>query len=259
MVTINVSTSFVKAQAGFAGIQKQLRYATALAMTRTAQDVQAGLRDEMKKVFDRPTPFTLNSLYLKRATVNDLTARVWLKDDFGTRAHYLMPQIEGGDRPQKRFEQLLRQRGMLGTDERAVPGSGAKLDAYGNVSRGQLIQLLSQLQTFNLAGSDANATNSKRSKAKRAQVTYFYARRGESSQGKGSWKGGNKVQRLPTGIWARYQTGEFKGYTQPVLLFVKGAKYRARFKFNEVGLKIAESRFLINFHAEYAKALATAR
>ena len=31
-------------------------------------------------------------------------------------------------------------------NERAVPGAAAKLDAYGNMGRGQIVQILSQLQ-----------------------------------------------------------------------------------------------------------------
>ena len=41
-------------------IQKQ-PLAVAKALTFTAQDVQKAERDEMQRVFDRPTPFTLTS------------------------------------------------------------------------------------------------------------------------------------------------------------------------------------------------------
>lgn len=255
MVTMSIKTNFPQVQAKLSALGKQGRYAAAVALTRTAQDVQTDLRKEMSKVFDRPTRFTLNSLYLKRATKVTLTARVWLKDDFGTRAHYLMPQIEGGSRPQKRFEQLLRQRGMLADGERAVPGAGARLDAHGNMSRGQIVQIISQLGGFNLAGSNQNATDSKRSKRKRSQVSYFYARRGESRSGRGSWKHGAKVQHLPTGIYARTATGSIT----PVLIFVRTVKYRIRFHFTSVAVATVGRAFPRHFAREYATALRTAK
>lgn len=254
MVALNITTNFPAVQAKLAALGKQGRYACAVALTRTAQDVRTDLRKEMVRVFDRPTRFTLNSLYLKPATKVDLTARVWLKDDFGTKPNYLMPQIEGGARPQKRFEELLRQRGLMSDSERAVPGAGAKLDAYGNMSRGQIVQIISQLGAFNLAGASQNATGSIRSKRKRAQAVYFYARKGEARTGARSWKRGEKVQHLPTGIYLRTAEG-----IKPVLLFVQGAKYRIRLHFVPVALGTIDRAFPGHWHREYAQALRTAR
>jgi hypothetical protein len=60
--------------------QRQMPFAVALALTRTAQDVKRAEQAEMRGVFDRPTPFTLNSLFTKPATKQSLEARVWVKD-----------------------------------------------------------------------------------------------------------------------------------------------------------------------------------
>lgn len=253
MVAVSVKTNFPAVQAKLAALGKQGRYACAVALTRTAQDVRTALRNEMLRVFDRPTRFTLNSLYLKSATKVDLTARVWLKDAYGTKANYLMPQIEGGGRPQKRFEELLRQRGLMADNERAVPGQGARLDAYGNMSRGQIVQIISALGAFNLAGSSQNATDSKRSKRKRAVGTYFYARGGESRDGRGAWKGG-KVQHLRTGIYRKTSKGII-----PVLIFVKGVRYKPRLHFVPVAMRAIHQAFPGHWSTEYAKALRTAR
>jgi hypothetical protein len=254
MVALSIKTNFPAVQEKLAELGKQGRYACAVALTRTAQDVKRDLVKEMAKVFDRPTRFTLNSLYLKPATKADLTARVWLKDEYGTQPNYLLPQIEGGNRVQKRFEVLLRQRGLLADSERTVPGAGAKLDGNGNMSRGQIVQIISQLGAFNLAGASQNATGSKRSKAKRAKGSYFYARRGEARTGRGSWKQGLKVQHLPTGIYLKTAEG-----IKPVLIFVHGAKYRIRLHFVPVALGTIERAFPGHFAREYAKALRTAR
>ena len=48
--------------------QKQINFALAVALTKTAQTLQAQQYGEIKKVFDRPTPYSLNSLYVKPAT-----------------------------------------------------------------------------------------------------------------------------------------------------------------------------------------------
>lgn len=241
----------------FRGLERQLPFAVALALTRTAQDVKTELTEEMRRVFDRPTPFTLRSLYLARATKANLEARVWLKDDFGLRAHYLMPQIEGGSRPLKRFESLLVQRGILGRDERIVPAAGARLDAYGNVSRGQIVQVLSQLSAFNLSGLETNnASNSRRSRAKRAAVGYFVVRRGTTG-GRGSWRGESKVQHLPSGIWARYAFAHGNAI-KPVFLFVNRTNYRPRYQFHTIGQAVAARRFAPHLQAALETALKTA-
>jgi hypothetical protein len=40
--------------------QRQIPFATVLALTETAKLVKARLEDEMRSVFDRPTPYTMN-------------------------------------------------------------------------------------------------------------------------------------------------------------------------------------------------------
>lgn len=249
----SVTNNFPIIAAKLDTLGKQSRFATAVAMTGTAQDVRAAEQQEMQRVFDRPTRYTLNSLYVQTATKTRLEARVWVKDSERP-THYLLPEIEGGGRAQKRFEDLLRQRGFLASGERTVPGAGAKIDAFGNMARSQIVQILSQLQAFNLAGASQNATNSTRSKAKRASVAYFYARKGETRQGRGSWKSGIKVQHLPTGIYAKTPSG-----IVPVLIFVTHAAYRQRLRFYDVANKAIVQRFPQRFHDAYAKALATAK
>jgi len=255
---IDVRDNFASAQAAMRENEKQATYATAVALTRTAQDVRADEKQGMQSAFDRPTPFTLNALFLKPAKKTDLTARVWLKDYYGP--NFLMPQIEGGGRPQKRFEQLLMQRGLLKANERVVPGAGAKLDSYGNMSRGQIVQILSQLQAFNVSGFDANATGSKRSKAKRARESYFFSTgKGTRPFGRRSWKAGRKVQHLERGVWVRMEFGATHTVVLPVLLFVSGVRYRKRYPFLEIAEATVQRQFPGHFDREYARALASAR
>jgi len=163
--------------------------------------------------------------------------------------------LAGSNRPLKRFEEILVQAGLMRKNERAVPGTGAKLDAYGNMGRGQIVQILSQLQAFNLAGSDANATNSKRSNAKRSKVEYFVAHGGESRQGRGSWKHGDKMQHLRRGVWARHRFSSGSA-VKPVLLFVNGTRYGKRFDFVGTAQRVIDSRFKALYEQRMQKQLA---
>ena len=46
----------------------------ATALTRTAKDVQADTKAAMSRVFDRPTPWTLNSTRIQSASADRLEA-----------------------------------------------------------------------------------------------------------------------------------------------------------------------------------------
>jgi hypothetical protein len=133
-VRLDIRTNFDQVEAALNIAQRQVPFALARAMNLTGRDVIGAERDEMSSVFDRPTPFTLNSLRLRPATKQELVAVVELRDS-NRPNHYILPQIHGGPRLQKRFEQLLVQRGVMKADERAVPALGAELDSYGNMSR----------------------------------------------------------------------------------------------------------------------------
>lgn len=73
--------------------ENQIPFATALALTRTAKDVQRELVATMGTFIDRPTPFTLNSIGTTMATKASLTSTVYIKD---IQAKYLAWQIAGG-------------------------------------------------------------------------------------------------------------------------------------------------------------------
>ncbi|MGS1020906.1 hypothetical protein [Burkholderia glumae] len=48
--------------------RKQLPFATAQALNATAEQVRDAQRENMRQVLDNPTPFTLNSVAIKRAS-----------------------------------------------------------------------------------------------------------------------------------------------------------------------------------------------
>ena len=255
---INVKHNFPEVATALKRARSQVPFALARALTKTGQDVKEAQREEISRVFDRPTRYTQNAVYLRPATKTRLEAVVWLKD--GNRpTHYLLPQIEGGARPLKRFEQRLVRVGLMQPDERAVPGAGAQLDAFGNISRGPIAKILSQLKTAAVVGDTSNASDSRRSRAKRAREAYFVSRGPGTWTGKGSWKNGLKSQHLPRGVWVRRSFGPWGTAVKPVLLFVKKADYQPRFKFFEIGRRVVNQRFVANVNESWEIALRTAR
>lgn len=231
----------------------QIPFATAKALTATAGLVREAEYREMRDVFDRPTPYTLNSLFVKPATKQSLTATVWLKDVAGKRgtpaAAYLSPDIAGGARVLKPFELMLRTAGVLPSSYYAVPGSGATIDAYGNMSRGQINQILAYFRAFPQTGYLANTTDKKRAALargtkKRIGFEYFVGQPGNGE--------------LPLGVWQRFNLAHGSAI-KPILIFVDHATYKAIYDFAYTAESTVEREFPGQFKAALAEALATAR
>lgn len=231
---------------------KQARFAAARALTSTAQEIREAIKQEMVRVLDRPTPYTLNSQYVKPATKDDLRAEVWLKDDRATSnagiaaTRYLLPQIDGGTRRWKRFERALQITQQMPNGWFAVPAAGARLDAYGNVSSGQIIQILSQLRVTLTAGYTRNMSTDARKKIaaqRRAGGRFFVVLPGDKT-------------RLKPGVYQR----ELMGRTiTPVLAYVRTTAYRKRLDYYGVAGRIVADKPSKYFYAYYAQAMATAR
>lgn len=158
----DTSAAFVEAMNKRSG---NIAFASAVALTRTAQKVKAAQIDLMQQKLDRPTKWTLNSLMLKPATKTKLEAVVQTKEGFGSvpAGRYLSPLIEGGSRREKSSEKRLK--------SYWTPARAADLDASGNVRGSTMNKILSQLKLR--ADPTQNASSSKRSKAKRAKEAYF--------------------------------------------------------------------------------------
>lgn len=249
---MKVSVDFETAQATavLGGYERQLPFALALALTRTAEAAKVGVQQEMRQVFDRPTPFTLDALRVQPATKSKPEAAVFFKDrggkgltDAKTRYGH---QVFGGQRALKRMEARLRRIGLLGVSEEAVPGQAAKLDGYGNMSRGQIVQILSWFEAFGEAGFSANSTAATR--AKRAKGTR--SRRGERFF--------LKRDRPGRGIYRAVRTG-FGDVIQPVLMFVSRSKYKPRLNFEGVVLRTSHQQFGRWFESALEQAVRGAR
>ena len=229
---------------------RRLDAAMATALTRTAVAARNEVKREMVRVFDRPTPFTLNSLWIQTATGNASTAgqdripvpgdnvntrtvrsryleaMVYVKDDLaggGLAKPYLLPQVEGGSRPIKRFEKLLQDAGAMPRGWFAIPGNGARLDRFGNMRQSQIVEILSRFRAFQLAGSTQNRTarSTKRRAGTRSPLKDYFA-----SLPNAVAKAGNGG-RLPFGIYERKRRGEIV----TVLRFRPRVGYRERLDF----------------------------
>ena len=111
--------------------RRQLPFATALALTATAKDVQRNVEKAIDRGFDRPTPFTRRAIGITAARKTRLIASVFVKR---IQAQYLAVQETGGER---------RPRGRA-----LVLPAAARLNRYGNLPRGAVRRLLGRPDTF---------------------------------------------------------------------------------------------------------------
>lgn len=216
--------------------------ALADALNHTANQARIALRAEISSVFDRPTPFTLNAVRVLHARPKTLDAAVFVKDEKDGASKgfapedWFRPQVEGGPRTAKRSEDMLRNAGILPSGMFVVPGKGARLDRYGNLSRGHMNQILSGLMAAeDRSGASANATRSKRSMRKGHALAFFIMR---DKSGKA------------TGI------GERRGKSMAVVLaFIRQPQYTQRLDFYAVVDKVADDNLEKNIDLAVTKLL----
>lgn len=253
--------------------KEQIPFATAKALTLTAKDAERDTYQEIDRVFDRPTPIVRKGLFVKPATKRDLTAEVFVKDrplggkNPNSLAQLLRHQFGGGDRIVKVFERALRREGLLGQQEFIVPGDGAKLDRYGNISRGQLAQILSQLG-IGAPGYDNKSTNSARSRRNVAKAGKIFWSRGPGTPPAGAYRGGRfrsfdlstgvyqgrGTQHLPRGAWMRAGDG-----VKPILIVVGQPRYTRRVDMAGISQRAVQRYFSAHFQRAYREAVASAR
>jgi len=218
------------------GVQaKQVSYAAAVALTRTAQDVQREIPAALERALDNPTEFTKRGTYISPARRDKLQSEVGFRP---VQARYMALQISGG----------IRTAGAAGIK---LPGN-IQLNAFGNIPRGTIAKLKAAAKDGGLGAVLAKRLNVNGGRRKgAAPIQLFYGQ----PTGRG-WKD------APVGIWRRIPpaTPGGKGKLVPVIVFdQKPARYRPRFDFKALAQRTVDSRFDAHFTAEFRKALATAR
>lgn len=248
MIKLKVRKSVDTVSPMLSKIERQLPFATALALTRTAQVARGALQAEMARVFVGPTRWTLGGIGLQPATKTNLKSRVYLKDDAGKGvppAKYLQPEVEGGGRRYKRFEVALQRRGVLPPGWYAVPGRALELDGAGNVRAGVVTKILSDLGAFGEVGYTAN------------RVTKRQAR---ESGGARAYKRASRYFAVPPGKAGTPGIYEKRGDGLALLfLFVRAPKYSPRFKFYDVAQAAADRAFPAEFDRALRQAIGSAR
>ena len=228
-------------------LDRQARYAQAIALTRVAQYAQGDVIQAVRRSFDRPTPYTVNSTFVKPATPNNLVAEVGFKDrGVVPTEHYLAPETVGGNRALKRFEFQLRRYGVLGAQEYVVPAKGFPLDAYGNISRGVYSAILADLQ----AHPDSRARSTPDSRARRSRkkliakrAVYFATRPGSN---------------LPLGIYQRVKTG-FGYAIRGVFMFVGVPRYKVKLPLLQIVTNTYDRHMVDEYNRQLNKAFSSQR
>jgi hypothetical protein len=126
----------------------------AVTLSDMAFRIRGEVQAEMRRVFDRPTPFAIRGVFARKAIISGDTVKPAVVGIAGsdsakmtvTPAHVLFSEIEGGMRGTKASESALK-RFMPAGSTQMRPGAGARLDQFGNISRGQIQQILSAMQS----------------------------------------------------------------------------------------------------------------
>lgn len=206
---------------------QQVPYALAIMLTRLAVDGREALKKNMPVAFDRPTAFTLRSVFSTPASKSNPAAEVYVPDSVEAsgraKREYIRPGALGtSQRQQKRTEFLLTRMGHLPAGWVSTPGKGAALDAYGNLAGSVYKQIINVLQ---IRGDIKPVSQRSTSAAKKrgVEALFFAISPGPNNRGRnGGW--------LPPGVWKHLRGGRI---TQ-ILKFVKKASYKERLDVKKV-------------------------
>lgn len=245
MFKVDMSLDAFPVSAGMRELEKKhIPFVMARTATLLAQRVKKGTITVMQKRLDRPTPTTLNSLFVKMAT-KARAAEVYFKDSWASGIPadtYLQQAVSGGLRPHKRFEKSLIARGIMRSGQYAVPTT-AFMNQYGNVSRGTMLKILSGLGAAeSTRGYQANASGSARSRRK-GHAYRFFSGDVDGTQG----------------VWERRSMG-MGDAVRPVFIFADSApRYRTIFPFFKIGQNIVNANYQADVATAWAEAMASAR
>ena len=245
MFKVDMSLDAFPVSAGMRELEKKhIPFVMARTATLLAQRVKKGTITVMQKRLDRPTPTTLNSLFVKMATKAS-AAEVYFKDSWASGIPadtYLQQAVSGGLRPHKRFEKSLIARGIMRSGQYAVPTTPF-MNQYGNVSRGTMLKILSGLGAAeSTRGYQANASGSARSRRK-GNTHRFFSGDVDGTQG----------------VWERKSMG-MGDAVRPVFIFADSApRYRTIFPFFKIGQNIVNANYQADAATAWAEAMASAR
>lgn len=227
----------------------QKKVALAGGINDAAFAYRRALQQEIGSVFDRPTPYVRNSVYVKQATVDRLEATI-VPTYFGGKGvdpqKILAAQELGGRRVDKRSEAALRRVGILPRgyqtaipdDARGGPFPGSD-DGRGNLRGAFLSQLISYFQAFGEQGYRANMTDKRKASLRRGTAKQ-QGRRYFVSYGR--TRGDAKTSHLGMGIWA--VVGDIGADVRAVLMFVRAPTYKPRLSTESAARRVDLDNYL---------------
>jgi hypothetical protein len=226
-ISLTIDQDLSRATAWTKAVQKQLPFATSVALNNVAFDARKSINEGTKGAFHKPVKFTQNAFLVQKSKKKSLAAFVYAQDKAGKdRARYLRFGIAGGTRPQK---------GMDVFFERGVPNDGT-------IPAGAYFMPTSLVKT-NASGNVTQATLRRISK-------------GISGEPRGGFfigtpRGGDR----PPGIYRRS-----RNKLQPYFIATTDRPdYTGRFNIEAIGAKVIQRNFGKHFNAALSKALSTAK
>ncbi|MCK9212898.1 MAG: hypothetical protein M0P52_00255 [Rhodoferax sp.] len=248
---ITLDTNTAQLQEALKISKEQLPYAMMLAINKVAEQGRSDVQTKMKSVFDRPTAWVINSIRIKYATKTALGAALAFKDRNSVESSRTMvePHVYAGQRHYKTMEARLWRANYLPQNYNVVPGAGATLDAYGNMSAGQISQILNVLGTYTEAGYNTANSKTVTRLAKGTKKTYGFT----------YWvnRVGSGITHLPPGVYKRVYTAWGTSLV-PMLIFVRRAKYKEVLDFYGISRGAFDRHFPGYFDTAFQQAMKTA-
>ncbi len=226
-ISLTIDQDLSRATAWTKAVQKQLPFATSVALNNVAFDARKAINAGTKGAFHVPVKFTQNAFLVQKSKKKSLAAFVYAQDKAGKdRARYLRFGIAGGTRPQKGmdayFANAVPNDGTIPAGAYFMPTSLVKTNASGNVTQATLRRI-----SKGISGDPRGG---------------FFI---------GTPRGGNR----PPGIYRRSREQLFPYFIAPT----DRPDYTGRFNIESIGAKVIERRFGIPFTQALSKALATAK
>lgn len=226
-ISLTIDQDLSMATAWAKTVQKQLPFATSVALNNVAFDARKSLNDATRGAFHVPVKFTQSAFLVQKAKKRDLIAYVYAQDKDGKdRARYLRFGIVGGNRPQKGldvfFANAVPNDGTIPGNAFFMPTSLVKTNNSGNVTQATLRRISRGINGDSRGG--------------------FFI---------GTPRGNDR----PPGIYRRSRE-QLHPY---FIATTNQPNYTGRFNIQAIGGKIIERRFGQHFNAALSKALSTAK
>lgn len=257
MIKIDVRIDGLDAvQARLRGLSdKKVKVAAVAALNDAAYLGKKETEKTIAAVFDRVTPWIAKSVRYVKARPDKLESSIdfeqWGNKTGVTAAKVLQAQIDSGARRHKRHEVALQRLGILPAGMFIVPGEAAQMDGYGNMSSGQIRQILSWFNAAQMSsGYTANMSDKRRAalrkgSMRKGRVTngfeYFVVQPGQRRQFQRA-NGKIGTHAMQPGIYQRIFLAQGTAI-KPVMIFVKSPAYRQRLDFYRIAGDAARTEF----------------